>query len=322
MTKVSVVMALYNTPFEYLHKTVESILNQSFTDFEFIIVDDASSIEYEIYFEKFIDERIKYYKLEKNNGPGFARNFGIKQAIGEYIAIADSDDIYLPCRLKSQIEFFDTNADISLIGSAYRFSNKNTISHVLVNNDDIKAYMLFNSALANPTIMFKKEVFINNGLFYPEDISFAEDYQLWVNAMFAGIKMANIDECLMIYTRRAGQMSKAALDYQIKILLKIYNDMFIHLGFEPSKEELELHYDISSEKFKRISSAEQILSWFDKIIEFNTKSQLFDPQLLMNKKEQILFQYNKFNNRLFKIKIGGYNFCLSKNLKPYIDRRD
>ena len=78
--KLSAVMALYNTPYEYLQKTVESILNQSFQDFELIIVDDCSTIEYEEFLSQFNDSRIKYHKLEKNSGPSNARNYGIKIA--------------------------------------------------------------------------------------------------------------------------------------------------------------------------------------------------------------------------------------------------
>ena len=115
MSKISVVMALYNTPYDYLSATVESILNQTFKDFEFIIIDDASHVGhfgYGEFFEKFNDNRIKYFKLEKNSGPGHARNEGIKKAIGEYVAIVDSDDVYMPQRLELQAKFFDENPKI------------------------------------------------------------------------------------------------------------------------------------------------------------------------------------------------------------------
>lgn len=319
--KISVVMALYNTPCSYLKATVESLLSQTFKDSELIIVDDASTVEYEEFFKQFNDDRIKYIKLEKNSGPGAARNTGIRQAQGEYIAIADSDDIYMPQRLELQAKFLDENPEISLIGTAFRPSNKKKISAVLENDKEIKNFMLFNSPLNNPTIMFRKKAFADKNLFYPEDINFAEDYQLWINAMFSGVKIANLKDFLMIYTRRAGQLSKEKNEIQITILKNIYKKMFSQLGLEATDEELDLHYNIYSEKFKGVKSAKQISDWFDKIIEHNRKKKIFDEKLLENKKNQVLEKYNKVSSRFFKLKIGQKNLCLDKNFKMYLEQR-
>ena len=320
MPKISAVMALYNTPYNYLKATVESILSQTFSVFELIVVDDASSIEYEEFFAEFDDERIKYFKLEKNAGPGNARNVGIKKAAGEYVAICDSDDIYLPKRLELQAKFFDENPDISLTGCSFRFSNRTKLSFVPLEDKEIKTFMLFNSPLSNPSIMFRKEVFSKNNLFYPEDTNFAEDYELWINAMFCGVKMANLKDFLMIYTRRQGQLSKAKEETQIAILKKLYKKILAQMGIEPTQEELDLHHNIYAENFGQITSEKEISDWFDKIIEHNKN--LFDEKTLLDKKNDMLEKYRKIKNRLFKIKIGGNNLCLSKNLSLYIEQRD
>lgn len=322
MPKISAVMALYNTPYNYLKATVESILNQVFSDFELIVVDDASTIEYKDFFQQFKDERIKYIKLEKNAGPGHARNVGIKEAKGEYIAITDSDDIYLAQKFEIQKKFLDENPDISLIGCSFRFSNRKNIAFVPLKDKDIKTFMLFNSPLNNPTIMFRREEFLNKNLFYTEDINFAEDYELWIDAMFSGVKMENLEDFLMIYTRRTGQLSKTKLEKQIAILKKLYKKIFIDMGFEPSEAELDLHHDIYTEKFKQIKDVRQISDWFDKILEHNQKLKIFDEKKLVERKERAVENYNKIKNRLFKIKIGGKNLCLSKKLKIYIEDRD
>ena len=320
MPKVSAVMALYNTPYNYLKATVESLLNQTFSDFELIIIDDASNMDYEEFFANLNDERIKYSKLEKNAGPGHARNVGIRQAAGEYVAICDSDDIYLPKRFELQAKFFDENPDISLTSCTFRFSNRSKISHFPLNDKDIKAFMLFNSPLSNPAIMFRKNVFIENNLFYPEDTNFAEDYELWINAMFCRIKIANLKECLMIYTRRAGQLSKAKQETQIEMLKKLYKQILSHIGLDASQEQLDLHYNIYTGNFEQISSPDVISDWFDKIIEHNNG--LLDEETLEENKKQTLDKYNKIKNRLFKIKIGANNLCLGKNLRLYIEQRD
>ncbi|MDD3437313.1 MAG: glycosyltransferase [Candidatus Gastranaerophilales bacterium] len=317
MPKVSAVMALYNTPYHYLEETVKSILSQTLSDFELIIVDDASTIEYRRFFERFKDERIKYFKLEENSGPGHARNEGIKKAVGEFIAITDSDDIYMSQKFELQVKFLNENPDISLVGCTFRFSNREKLSFVPLSNKDIKTFMLFNSPLTNPTIMFRREEFIKKNLFYSEDINFAEDYELWIDAMFAGVKMVNLEEFLMIYTRRPSQLSKTKLQKQIEILKKLYKKMFLLLGFEASEEELDLHYDVYTEKFKKIKNSEQISGWFDKIIEYNKKQKIFDENCIIDKKIAVLDKYHRIKNRLFKVKIGQKNLCLSKKLKIY-----
>jgi glycosyltransferase involved in cell wall biosynthesis len=320
--KISVVMALYNTPYNYLKTTVESILNQTLNDFELIVIDDASSVEYREFFEQFNDERIKYFKLEQNGGPGKARNEGIKKASGEYIAIADSDDIYMPERFQVQADFLDKNLEISLISCSFKQSNNGKISSIVENNEDIKIEMLFNSQLANPAVMFRRNIFTEKNLFYPENINFAEDYQLWINAIFVGVKCANLKDVLMIYTRRSGQLSKEKSDKQAAILKNIYKNLFSKMPLNASQEELDLHYDIYCEKFKTIKNVQQISSWFDKIIEHNKELKVFDEEKLIKKKEQIIEHYNKVKNRLFKTKIGNYNLCMSKTLKFSLEVRD
>lgn len=322
MPKISAIMALYNTPYDYLKTTVESILNQTSTDFELIVIDDASSMEYKGFFEQFKDTRIKYFKLEQNAGPGHARNEGIKKAKGEYIAIVDSDDVYMPRRFELQSEFFNKNPDISLCGCNFRFSNRKKLSNIVLNDKSIKAFMLFNSPFSNSTMMFRRKEFAQKNLFYVEDINFGEDYALWIYAMISGIKMANLEDFLMIYTRRPGQLSREKQEKQIAILMKLYQKIFNYIGFEATQEELVLHYSIYSESFEKIESSEKISNWFDKIIEHNTEIKMFDEGTLLDRKNQVLEQYDNAKNRLFKIKIGGYNLCLSKKMNIYLQERN
>ena len=283
MPKISAVMALYNTPYHYLEVTVKSILEQTFSDFELIIIDDASSMKYEAFLKEFNDDRIKYVKLEKNAGPGHARNVGIKMAQGEYVAITDSDDVYMPQRFELQKKFFEQHPEVSLTGCTFRFSNRKKLSFVPIGEENIKMFMLFNSPLNNSTIMFRREEFVQKDLYYIEDINFGEDYELWINAMFSDVKMANLEDFLMIYTRRPGQLSKARLEKQIAILKRLYKKMFAKIGFEASQDELDLHYDIYTEKFKKIKTSKEILDWFDRIVKHNKKFKMFDEETIIDR---------------------------------------
>jgi len=321
MPKISAVMALYNTPYDLLQATVESILAQTFGDFELIIVDDASSFEYEGFLKKFEDTRIKYSKLKENAGPGNARNIGIRSAIGEYVAIVDSDDVYLPGRFEVQAEFLDKNTDISLVSCAYKQSDNGKIPSVIENDVEIRVGMLFNSVLANPAVMFRRIVFAEKNLFYPENINFGEDYQLWINAMFSDIKMANLKDVLMIYTRRKNQLSKTKSDKQVSILKEIYKEIFSRMGIEPSEKEIDLHHNLYLENFASIS-LEDVSNWFDKIINQNRNLHIFDEKKLIEKKDVILAQISRLKTRVFKIKIGEFNLCIYKPCQILLEKRN
>lgn len=322
MPKVSAVMALYNTPYELLQATIESILKQSLKDFELIIIDDASTIDYRKFLSQFNDVRIKYLKLEKNAGPGHARNVGIKKAQGDYVAIVDSDDVYNPKRFERQADFLDQNPTISLVSGAFQQSNNGRIPPVIEDNDSIKAYMLFNSPIANPLVMFRRAIFVVRELFYPEDKNFAEDYELWIDAMFKDIRFGNLNEVLMTYTRRGGQLSSASRMEQVPILKSLYAKIFNNLGFEPTHDEINLHFSICFEGFKLIKSRQEIIDWFNKIIEHNRQKNIFSEKILVERRNATLKKYDNFNDTLFKVKIGDKNLSLGKGFSFKVEDRE
>lgn len=321
MPKISVVMTLFNTPEEYLKKTVESILGQTFSDFEFIITDDSNQWDYKTFFESFNDARIQYIKSDVNKGPGHGRNVGIKKAQGEYVAIVDSDDVYLPNRLQVQADFLDKNPDVAVVSAAFKYSNKNKIPAVIENDEEIKAALLFDAQIANPLAMFRRESFSEKNLFYSEDINLCEDYELWLNTMLAGLKLANINQVLMIYTRRPGQLTKSRTQKQIDTIKHVYKKALTKFGLNPTQEEIELHHNINCRNFIDLSE-EEVSNWFSKLIEQAKTNGLCSEKSLLDLMNQVMEKMQRNKNRLLKIKIGEYNFCVSKKLRIYVEKRD
>lgn len=314
-------MALYNTSFELLENTIKSILSQSFDDFELLIIDDASKYNYKSFLKDFKDNRIKYFKLENNSGPGYARNFGIRQAQGDYVAIVDSDDVYMQDRFKMQSEFLDSNPDIAIISGAFKNSNNGKIVTLTQNDDEIKVDMLFNSPFANPLIMFKREVFAEKILYYPEKMNFAEDYSLWIDAMFRMLKMANLNEILMVYTRHSGQLSRLKKIEQMLIMKNIYKKIFTKFGIEFNDEEIDLHYNISFEKYGGKDFYKKTQNWLSKIVEHNKISQIFNQEVLTHRMQMLELKVYDSTKRLFKIKLGDKNLVLIKPLKIILEQR-
>ena len=127
MPKVSVIMPVYNTKESDLRTAIESILNQSFKDFEFIIINNASTTDIKAIVDCYQDRRIRYFELKENHGGAVARNFGIKNMSGKYYAVMDSDDISLSTRLEKQVEILDKNPEIVLVASWFKRFPENKI---------------------------------------------------------------------------------------------------------------------------------------------------------------------------------------------------
>ncbi len=193
--KISVIMPVYNTPSQYLKESIESILNQTYKNFEFIIIDDGSTIkEVKETINSYKDPRIKYY-YKDNSGIANTLNFGISKASGEYIARMDSDDIAIATRFEKQIAFFKKNPDISICGSWYRVFPQNKTVKMIPH----PRYLDFikKCCIGHPTVMFRKSDFDKYNLKYDENF-LCEDYELWSRAV-RYLRFANIQEVLLLY---------------------------------------------------------------------------------------------------------------------------
>jgi len=203
--KVSVVMTVYNSE-KYLIEAIESILLQSFKDFEFIIIDDGSTDKSGDIIRSFGDERVRLFQ-QKNHGVSFSRNMAIRNSIGTLIACMDDDDISLPQRLEKQISFLEENTKIGIIGSgAIMMTEKSEdICMVKMPLDDLEAKELLNksSPFFYSSVMFRKAL-LDSYCPFPQDISHLEeiyqieDWILWYT-FSRRTKFANIEEALIKY---------------------------------------------------------------------------------------------------------------------------
>ena len=196
--KISVVMAAYNAE-KYLHESIESILNQTFTDFEFIIINDGSIDKSLEIIESYNDKRIILIN-QKNSGVAKARNVGIEKSQCKYIAILDADDIAKPSRLKKQYEFLNNNLDYIVVGSNAEIINceGNFIYETnLPTSEKTMRKFLPNLPTLLPSIMFRKSTFYKAGQ-YPGYMLAGEDTVLF-NKMAKFGKIANIKEPLIQY---------------------------------------------------------------------------------------------------------------------------
>lgn len=231
MPKVSVLMPVYNTEEEYLREAIESILNQTYTDFEFIIINDGSTNNAKDVILSYDDARIKYYEQE-NRGLINTLNRGISLCSGEYIARMDSDDISLPERFGKQVEVLDKNPDIGLVGGFIKFFPDDYILEYV----EYPKYLDFlnNNSLGHPVVMFRKSVFEKYDLKY-ENYLHAEDYELWTR-LVKYTKIYNIQELLLNYRVHDTSISVKHCELQKETANRIKQNM---LDFLTGDKELQ-----------------------------------------------------------------------------------
>ena len=252
---ISVLMPVYNTKEEYLRTSIESILNQTFTDFEFIIVNDGSTNNAEEVILSYKDNRIKYVKQEKQGIVG-ALNNAWSKASGKYIARMDSDDIAYPERFAKQVNFLEESPEYSLVGSwAKIIPSKNIIKLP----QDIKIMdLLADCMFIHPSIMFNKADFEKFNLQYETGFEYAEDYCLYANAV-KHLKMTNLQEVLLDYRVYPENSSSKNRDIRIKSSFKVQDLILENLSNDKNLQEkiLNLAY---LKKRKRNKFIESIFS--------------------------------------------------------------
>ena len=241
---VSVIIPTYNRA-HLIGRAIQSVLNQTYKDFELIIVDDGSTDNTEDIIKEFQkkDERIKYIKHEKNRGGSAARNTGIKNARGEYIAFQDSDDEWLPEKLKKQMEVFkNTSSKVGVVYTGFwriKDNKKTYIPQSWVKQKDGNIYfeLLKGNFVGTSTILIKKKCFKKVGIF-DENLPRLQDWEL-VMRLSKYYDFKCIDEPLLIlyYTTDSISANHKALIEALELILTKY-----YKNFNNYKEILSRHY--------------------------------------------------------------------------------
>ena len=225
---VSVVLPVYNGE-KHLANSINSILEQTFGDFELIIIDDGSTDSSPMILKEYErrDPRVILI-LRENRGLVTTLNDAIDIVRGKWIARMDQDDIALPYRLERQLEWLSiTGADIS--GSwVQRFGSSDKRQIKLHQTDEaIKMEILFSSPFAHPAVMMRTNLVKN--LRYDLAFEKAEDYDLWERAAVAGWKMTNVQEVLLLYRVHPTQISSKTAASQLEVSLRIQRRYWEHI---------------------------------------------------------------------------------------------
>jgi glycosyltransferase involved in cell wall biosynthesis len=234
---VSVIIPTYKRT-DYLKLTLQSVLNQTFKDFEIIVVDDGTPND-ENFFLCQTFEKVKYIKIENSGGPAKPRNVGIREAKGKYIAFVDDDDLWMPNKLEKQVEVLENNPYFGLVHCCCQVIDDNGIEKkeiigrpgsLDVKHGDVSMRMMGNWTLMMPTPLVRRHVIDEVGFFNEKMPPAGEDVEFWIRCSFV-TKFYYLDEALVQYRVHSTNISSNVLKYiELPLYLKnvIEKQLLIH----------------------------------------------------------------------------------------------
>ena len=231
---ISVIMPVYNCE-RFLAIAIDSILLQTYTNFELIIIDDCSTDSTPKILESYKDSRVRAIRNAENLGVTKSLNLGVSLSNGELMARMDADDISLPDRFKEQVEFMEKHTEIGVLGTQCLVIDDNgKITSNLrkpVKSEEIFYLFPYFCPIAHPSVMIRKEIF--NEIQYSSDLPCAQDYDLWGKLLYTA-KFANLSDVFLHYRVHDKQISNVKTNLQRSISSEILCDFLIKLGVTES----------------------------------------------------------------------------------------
>lgn len=289
--KVSVLMPVYNAA-DFVAEAAQSILGQTFADFEFVVIDDGSTDTSSAIIESYAkrDPRIRFLRNGRNLGIVSTLNRGLAVAAGEYVARMDADDISLPQRLGRQVAFLEKRRGISILGTFFCRLGDDRVVKLPESHDEIKGSLFFGTTLCHPTVMMRKEDLRRRGLFYRSVYPHVEDRDLWIRAA-KYLRLANLPEALLWRRSHQDQIEKRLADVQQKVKFRLVADLVKRLGIVVTAQQLVVHDLVArGHRFRSDTEREKVYSWLRLLGEKNRQEEVCRPSL--------------FSGILFKLWLG------------------
>lgn len=317
--RASVVMPVYNSE-KHLRAAIDSVLNQTFKNFEFIILDDASTDNSVDIVKSYTDPRIKLVINEKNQGISYSLNRGIELSESEYIIRMDSDDICLPKRFTKQITFMDSHPKVGVCGTWVKTigAEEGVVWRPSTKPDIVHCTTLFSAVLCHPSTIIRRQFLDQYSLRYCIEVSGFEDWDMWRRGA-RHFPIVNIPQVLLYYRTREYPPIEKDSDFNAP-LYRLYHELdrrnFKDLNLQATEEETLIHRRLGSLKLKTDSdfvvSANQ---WLHKLYSANQITNIY-PQSAFH---QVLAHYwLRICNNISSSSIESWtNFCNS----PHFDTK-
>lgn len=274
-TPITVLFPVYNAS-AYLKEAIDSILDQTFRDFQLLAINDGSTDDSVAIIESYQDDRIKLVHNEQNLGLIATLNKGIDMIESPYIVRADADDICLPERLEKQFKFMEANPEIGISGTWHEMlghpSGRKRGTKYSTDDEMIRIRHMYQVHLTHGTSIIRKKVLDEFNLRFDPDFKHAEDYDLFVR-MSKHCKMANIPEVLYLVRYHEGSVSRKFNDVQKANSVRVSRRQFKEMGIELSDEEIALYKHMAHGDFELSrETMENVRELFGRVIAANQLS--------------------------------------------------
>jgi GT2 family glycosyltransferase len=259
---LSVIMPVYNGE-KYVFEAIKSIVNQTFADFEFIIIDDGSIDKTANIIKNIQDSRIILLTNNGRKGNYYSRNRGLDISLGNYVCVMDADDLSVPERLEKQYHFMEANLDHVAVGSDIRIFSDNLIPFPverLRNPLEIKVELLKDNTCTHPSMIIRKDVLQRYNIRYNEEYQYSGDYNLLVDLSRFG-HITNLPDCLLYYRKHSEQISTAKKKEQAMYRNRIQLRQLVLLKVHPSVDEMIIHDCLMNELPMTSSQLELSEKW-------------------------------------------------------------
>jgi len=301
---VSVIITVYNGE-KYIEQSVKSILEQTYKNFELIVIDDASTDGTAAKLCVFTDPRIHISTNETNLGIYLSRNIGIKMACGQYLFVMDDDDLALPYRIEKQLFYMSNHPEVGICSSSFRRFGTcaNMVANYPFDYELLKIHFLGNNYCLHPGLCIRKCFFNGlDSLLYDEQYRYASDYD-FVSKNFKNFMICNIPEVLMEYRIHKSQITSSKYPEQQFYADQIRINYLSNIDLFPGDTDQKIHLSLMKRSSSLEFSMKDYLKWCNKIVHFNTINPFFKDELL------ILFLKTKLK---FQAKIQAYNKQLAE----------
>ncbi|MBL7893362.1 MAG: glycosyltransferase [Bacteroidia bacterium] len=277
---VSVILPVYNAE-KYVGSAIQSILDQSYSNFELLVIEDGSTDRSLEIIRSFTDKRIVVIENNKNIGLVASLNKGIESSRGTYIARMDADDESMPERFKKQVEYLELHPDIGVLGTATLTfgSNRSVVTRYLPTHDGLLTLLFFNSCMCHPSVMMRRRVLDSDKIRYDETYRNAEDYDMWTR-LAALTKLANLHEPLLKYRIHETQITRAQKAGVNSSATAIRKRQLKFLHLEPSAREIEIHDSIAqSNAISSVSELSEMEQWLIRLVNSNLMYKVVSPEV-------------------------------------------
>lgn len=242
MPLVSVIMPSYNTPKEYLREAIMSIITQSYSNFELLIIDDGSKEPIKKCIEGINDERIRILENCNNQGLTYSLNRGLTEARGKYFFRMDADDISIENRIEKQVRFLENNPDVDVVATfAKTFGAAENHFSSKINDAEIKAELLWKNPIVHPTVALRGKSIRRDKILYSYQ-QVSEDFELWSRLAFEyEYRFAVLPEELLRYRLHDAQITVTRQERLKQSEKDILDKSFQLLGVEFEQDEIEAY---------------------------------------------------------------------------------